>query len=169
MLPGMLLVCAQDLRAQVLPPVGVSGRGVTVEREVITVAGATDSVYSGGHRLTARVLLGIGGSFVGVVAGGAIGLKVPRNPCYCDDPGLREAVVGAAVGSIVLSGLSAASPQFGSTCSLKGRIATGVGGSALGAVVGGALGILTGTGGVAWGYIIGAGVGAGVGSALCGG
>ena len=163
---GLLLMCASELRAQVLAPLGVSDRGVTASHEV---AGETDLVHSRRQLLTARVLLGIGGSFVGVVAGGAIGLAVPRDPCNCDDPGLSQALVGAAVGSIVLSGLWAATPQSGSTCSFERRIATGVGVSAIGAVVGGAIGALTGTGAVIWGYIIGAGVGAGVGSAKCGG
>lgn len=114
------------------------------------------------------MLLGVGGSFVGVVAGGAIGLALPRSPCYCDDPGLPQALVGAAVGSILVSALAAAAPDLGSNCSFAGRTATGIGVSAIGAVVGGVIGVLTGQGAVVLGYIIGAGVGAGVGSAQCG-
>ena len=166
---GMLLMRAMDVGAQSFAPAGVSRRVVTPESETVAVAVPTDTDRAGGRLLSVRTLLGIGGSFVGVLAGGAAGLALPRSPCNCEDPGLSQALVGAAVGSIVVAGVAAAIPELGSKYGFGRRAATGVAVSGIGAVVGATLGALTGGGRGLLGYIVGAGVGAGVGSGYFGG
>ena len=166
---GMLLMRAMDVGAQSYAPAGVSRRVVTRESETIALAVPTDTDRAGGRLLSVRTLLGIGGSFVGLVAGGAVGLALPRSPCNCEDPGLAQVLAGAAVGSIVVAGVAAAIPDMGSKYGFERRAATGVAVSAIGAVVGATIGALTGGGRGLLGYIVGAGMGAGVGSGYFGG
>ena len=164
---GMLFMRATDVGAQSLAPVGVSRRIMPPTSEATMFAVPSDADRSGGRLLSMRTLLGVGGSFVGVFAGGAAGLALPRSPCNCEDPGLSQALLGAAVGSIVVAGVAAAIPELESKCGFGRRAATGVAVGAVGAAVGTAIGILTGGGRAVFGYIIGAGVGAGAGAGYC--
>lgn len=165
---GMELMGAAEVGAQAIAPVGVSSRRVIAGSNVIPIAVPTHADSSGGNSLSERMLLGLGGSVVGVLVGGSIGLALPKTLCRCEDPEPTQALVGAAVGSIVVAVVAAAIPELGSNCGFERRTATGVAVSAIGAAVGGAIGVLTGSGGVAYGYLIGAGLGAGLGTRQCG-
>ena len=164
---GMGLMSAVEVGAQAIAPVGVSSRRVIAGSNVIPIAVPTDADSSRGNSLSERMLLGLGGSVVGAFVGGGIGVALPINLCRCDDP-VAEALIGAAVGSIVVAVAAAAIPELKSNCGFERRAGTGVAVSAIGAAVGGAIGVLTGSGGVVYGYLIGAGLGAGLGTRQCG-
>jgi hypothetical protein len=118
--------------------------------------------------IPARALFGVGGALVGLFAGAYVGIyTIPHGPCSCDDPGLDQAIEGAAVGSALLSAVLASAPQFSSSCTPLRRFGYGVLGSVTGAVAGGALGAAVGGAGLLVGYVTGAGVGAGLASGVC--
>ena len=121
-----------------------------------------------GYEIPTRTFLGVGGAFIGALGGAYAGAAVlPHGPCGCDDPGLTQALQGAAVGSALLGAVLASAPQFSSSCHPVRRLGYGVLGALAGALAGGAAGATTGFGGVLLGYFVGAGVGAGVASAVC--
>lgn len=121
-----------------------------------------------GYEIPARAFLGVGGAFIGALAGGYAGAAViPHGPCGCDDPGLTQALEGAAVGSALLGAVLASAPEFSSSCHPVRRLGYGVLGAVTGALAGGVAGAMTGFGAVLLGYVVGAGVGAGVASAVC--
>lgn len=120
------------------------------------------------YEIPVRAALGIGGAFIGAYAGALVGVQViPHSPCNCDDPGLTEAIEGAAVGSALLSAVLASAPQMSSGCHPVRRFGYGAVGALTGAVAGGALGATMGGAGVLLGYIAGAGLGAGISSGVC--
>jgi hypothetical protein len=120
------------------------------------------------YEIPVRTALGIGGAFIGAYGGALVGANViPHSPCYCDDPGLTEAVEGAAIGSALLSAVLASAPQMSSGCHPVRRFAYGAVGALTGAVAGGALGATLGGAGVLFGYLAGAGLGAGISSGVC--
>jgi hypothetical protein len=84
----------------------------------------------------ARTVTSFIGWFPGAVIGGVIGTRVPRGPCYCDDPGLKQAVIGIAIGGAIGAAVGAAVPKLNSPCSFKRRFGLGLLGSAVGAGVG---------------------------------
>ena len=120
------------------------------------------------YEIPARSVLGIGGAFIGAYAGALLGIQViPHSACNCDDPGLTEALEGAAVGSALVSAVLASAPQMSSGCHPVRRFGYGAVGALAGAVAGGALGATMGGAGVLLGYVAGAGLGAGISSAVC--
>jgi hypothetical protein len=120
------------------------------------------------YEIPSRVLLGVGGAVAGAMGGALFGANVVyRGGCACEDPGLEEAVVGAAIGSVLTSAIFASIPDFGSTCSPLERVGLGVGGSLVGALAGGVVGAAMGGAGVLFGYMAGAGVGGGLATASC--
>jgi hypothetical protein len=72
----------------------------------------------------------------GAIIGGYIGAHVPHSPCSCDDPGLREIVIGLAIGGTLGAGFGAAGPRLNSHCSFAHRLGLGLVGSVVGAGVG---------------------------------
>jgi hypothetical protein len=114
-----------------------------------------------------RVALGSSGVVLGGIGGGLLGYTVlPHSDCDCDDPGLREFVIGAAVGAAAGAALAAAIPKQRSSCNYGRRVVYGL----LGAVAGGALGIVAPTDNMRALFIpLGAAIGAGTSSAFCGG
>jgi hypothetical protein len=78
---------------------------------------------------------------VGFVVGGTVGYRVLSHDCGgCDDPGLDAFIYGTLVGVPVGAALGAAAPQLGSVCSFGER----TGRALLGAVAGGAVGLVAG-------------------------
>jgi len=61
---------------------------------------------------------------------------VPRGPCGCDDPGLKEALQGIVIGGAFGAGLGAAAPRLKSHCSFGNRFGLGLLGSAIGTGIG---------------------------------
>lgn len=83
-----------------------------------------------------RMVSGALGAAVGLAAGAAAAYRVlPHGECG-DDPGLCEAVRGAAIGVVVGAGLGAALPKLGSPCGFGRRAGAGLVGAALGALAG---------------------------------
>lgn len=72
----------------------------------------------------------------GAVAGGFLGYAVPHGSCNCDDPGLKEFAIGAAVGGVFGSAIGAAFPKLNSSCSFARRFGLGLLGAAVGTGVG---------------------------------
>ncbi len=116
-----------------------------------------------------RIALGIAGSVAGVYAGGATGYAVlPHGHCGCDDPGLAQALLGAAVGSVISAGVLSAIPTFQSTCSVPKRMISGILGAGTGALIGGVVGMIGRELGVGAGYLTGAAIGGGLFAERCG-
>lgn len=66
-----------------------------------------------------RIFGGIVGAYLGTFAGAALASAVlPRSQCG-DDPGLCEAMLGAVVGGVVVSGLFAALPRGNGNCTYR--------------------------------------------------
>jgi len=84
----------------------------------------------------ARTATSFIGWFPGALIGGFIGTQVPRSPCSCDDPGLRETIIGIAIGGALGAAVGASVPKLNSPCSFTHRLALGLLGSAVGAGVG---------------------------------
>lgn len=112
-----------------------------------------------------RMGAGLLGAGVGALGVGALGYAfLPEGHCACEDPGLRRALVAAAVGAVAGAALAAALPKQDSRCSYGRRVLYGV----LGGVAGGALGFIAPNDhGRAVFIPVGAGLGAGVVSSLC--
>lgn len=159
----LLVAVASRATAQVVSPLAVRLSDNPVAA-VPSPASPTRSPYE----MPGRVLLGLGGAVLGAMSGGLIGATyLYDGKCACEDPGLEEALVGAAVGSVLASAMLAAVPDFSSTCSIFQRVGLGVAGSVVGAIAGGALGAAMGEVGVPLGYMGGAGVGGGLATAAC--
>lgn len=118
------------------------------------------------YAMPVRAALGVGGAFLGAY-GGALAASAVLPHSHGDDPGLAEALEGAAVGSVVMSALLAAAPHFSSSCGPLRRFGYGVGGAVAGALLGSVLSASQRGGGAILGFIAGEGVGAGVVSGLC--
>ncbi len=118
--------------------------------------------------LPSRLVLGLSGAYAGLIGGSLFGANVLyRGGCACEDPGLGEALVGAAIGSVIVSGIVAALPAFTSTCGPGERIERGIGDSLVRALTGAVVGSAMGGPGGLYGYIGGAGIGAGLASVGC--
>jgi hypothetical protein len=56
------------------------------------------------RRSVGKVIVGVlVGGTVGFFAGGYTGIAIENkfNPCHCDDPGLKGAIIGAPIGAVV--------------------------------------------------------------------
>ncbi len=115
-----------------------------------------------------RVVLGTGAAVAGGYYGILGGSILPHSDCSCDDPGLVNAVLGGAIGTIVGSAIVAAIPKFESKCGLGQRVGTALLTSTAGAVLGGFAGSLAGGEGVLVGYVGGSGLGSALGASMCG-
>ena len=174
LLPLAFVLCGTatlPARAQRPAPSGVltSDNALALES---SVAGRGAAQQNGSERrateIPTRALLGVSGALVGIFAGAYVGVyTIPHGPCGCDDPGLDQAIEGAAVGSALLGAVLASAPQFSSSCKPMRRFSYGVLGAVTGAVAGGALGAAVGGVGLLVGYVTGAGLGAGVASGVC--
>ena len=87
-------------------------------------------------RLLTRGFTAFIGWIPGAFVGGWVASTLPRSPCSCDDPGLKEAIAGAVVGGAFGAGLGAATPRLRSRCSFTHRFGLGLLGSAIGTGVG---------------------------------
>jgi hypothetical protein len=88
-----------------------------------------------------RLVTAIGGTVVGFFAGGTVGYQLLSHDCGgCDDPGLDAFIYGVRVGVPVGAALGAAALDLGSVCSFGQR----TGRALLGAVAGGAVGLVAG-------------------------
>lgn len=112
-----------------------------------------------------RVAAGTLGATLGGIGGAVIGFTLfPHGRCRCDDPGANELLTGAAVGVVSGAALAAAIPTQDSHCSYGRRVLHGF----LGAVAGGALGLLAPKGNARVLVVpLGTGLGAGILSAFC--
>jgi hypothetical protein len=160
---ALVLLIAASLpaspQAQSVAP--VAARRLDAERRADSVARRND--------IPMRTLFGVGGAALGMIAGGFIGLKVPRSDCHCDDPGLAEFLEGITLGGVVGGTLAAAWPRLESNCSTPKRLGLGALGSLLGGVAGGVAAAhwAHDPGPAIAYYIAGVGLGAGVASGLC--
>lgn len=104
------------------------------------------------------------GATLGGLGAGLLGYAVlPHSACGCDDPGLNEFLIGAAVGTVTGAALAAALPKQRSQCSYSRRTVYGV----VGALAGGVLGLIPRGNGRAITVPLGAAIGAGVSSGFC--
>jgi len=112
-----------------------------------------------------RVGAGVLGAGVGALGGGALGYAfLPERHCACEDPGLRQFLIGATVGSVAGAALTAALPAQRSRCSYGRRVLYGL----LGGMAGGALGFIASSDHQRVVFVpLGAGVGSGVLGAFC--
>lgn len=83
-----------------------------------------------------RTITALAGWPLGALAGGFVGAGVPHGPCGCDDPGLKEALIGVAIGGAVGAAVGAAAPKLNSHCTFARRLGLGLVGSVLGTGVG---------------------------------
>jgi hypothetical protein len=139
-------------------------------RERVTERMAVDSMVpvpvntpSAGEVL-GRVGLGAVGAGLGGLGAGLLGYAlIPHSDCNCDDPGLNEFLIGAAVGTVAGAALAAAIPKGRSRCSYGMRVVYGL----AGALAGGALGMIPHGDARVLFVPVGATIGAGVASAYC--
>jgi len=111
-----------------------------------------------------RIGAGALGATLGALGGGLLGYAaIPHSDCDCDDPGLREFLIGAAIGTVAGAALAAALPRQHSDCGYGRRVAYGV----AGALAGGVLGLIPQGDERVLFVPIGAVIGAGVASAHC--
>lgn len=111
-----------------------------------------------------RAGAGAGGAVVGAFLGGLAGYGLlPHSDCGCDDHGLHEFAIGAAVGGVAGAALAAAFPAQRSRCSYGRRVVYGI----VGAVAGGVLGLVAPDDQRVVFIPLGAGTGAGLASAFC--
>jgi hypothetical protein len=104
------------------------------------------------------------GATLGGLGAGLLGYAVlPHSDCGCDDPGLTEFLIGAAVGTVTGAALAAALPKQRSRCSYGRRVVYGL----AGALAGGALGMIPHGDARVLFVPVGATIGAGVASAYC--
>ena len=61
---------------------------------------------------------------------------MPRGPCGCDDPGLKQVLQGIVIGGAFGAGFGAAVPRMKSRCAFGNRFGLGLLGSAIGTGVG---------------------------------
>lgn len=150
--PLPLALVQQGLRERVTQRIG--GRSIVIA--------PVDTPSAG--EVFARVGFGAAGAGLGGLGAGLLGYALlPHSDCDCDDPGLREFVIGAAVGTVAGAALAAALPKQRSQCSYGKRVAYGV----LGALAGGALGFIPRGNARAIVIPLGAAIGAGVSSGFC--
>lgn len=152
----LVLFSAPELAtAQALAPVAARASDVGAQRR---------PVWS----VPARTVLGVGASVGGAFAGAFAGFVLASNTnCACEDPGLPQALVGAAIGSVAMAALASALPTWGSRCGTGERVGRALLGSAAGAVAGAwaTRGAALGRG--PFGYMAGAGIGGVLASGLC--
>lgn len=117
--------------------------------------------------LFGRVGLGAIGAGVGGIGVGLLGYAVlPHSDCDCDDPGINEFLIGAAIGTVTGAAMAAALPKQRSSCSFRKRLAYGI----VGALAGGTFGLIVpgvSDNGRAITIPAGAAIGAGVWSSFC--
>jgi hypothetical protein len=129
----------QGQRVTSMVRLGADGRsplapGIAVETASIALGARANA-------LPIRLLTAAGGTVVGFFVGATVGYQVLSHDCGgCDDPGLDAIIYGALVGIPVGAALGAAAPRLGSVCSFGERS----GRALLGAVAGGAVGLLAG-------------------------
>jgi hypothetical protein len=139
------------------------------ERVAQRVAGGDSIVIAPVDTPSAGEVFGrVGASAIGATLGGLgaglLGYAVlPHSDCGCDDPGLNEFLIGAAVGTVAGAALAAALPKQRSRCSFGRRVAYGV----AGALAGGAVGFIPKADARVVTIPLGAAIGAGVASAYC--
>ncbi|HET7622279.1 MAG TPA: hypothetical protein VFK39_10285 [Gemmatimonadaceae bacterium] len=147
-----LALVQPSLRERVAPHIG---------SDSITLAPA--DAPSGGEVVGRMGAAAIGASLGGLGAG-LLGYAVlPHSDCDCDDPGLNEFLIGAAVGTVAGAALAAALPKQRSRCSYGKRVVYGL----AGALAGGALGMIPHGDARVLFVPVGASIGAGVASAYC--
>ena len=103
-------------------------------------AGRRPDSVSAGRVFGAQLVLGTAGSVGGFLLGAALGSSYYQNwgtSCYCDDPGLSEAVIGSAIGSVVGTAVGT---------HVGARLAGGTGGRWEQRLVGSVLGLVAGVG-----------------------
>ncbi len=84
-------------------------------------------------RLLVRAMTAALGWLPGAFVGGYLGYNILEHKrCSCDDPGLREIVIGATFGGVVGAGVGAAFPELKSRCSFGKRLGLGLLGAAIG-------------------------------------
>lgn len=150
--PLPLALVQPSLRERVTPRVGSD-----------SIAMAPVDTPSAGE-VFARVGLGAAGAGLGGLGAGLLGYALlPHSDCDCDDPGLREFVIGAAVGMMAGAALAAALPKQRSRCRYGRRVVYGL----AGALAGGALGMIPHGDARVLFVPVGATIGAGVASAYC--
>jgi hypothetical protein len=106
---------------------------VTAQSTPSPASGDTAPTY---NVFATRTITSLIGWFPGAIAGGFIGAHVPRSPCSCDDPALKEFVIGVAIGGSVGAAFGAAAPRLNSHCSFAHRLGLGLLGSAVGTGLG---------------------------------
>ncbi len=143
-------------------------------RERVTERMAGDSIVAApvDTPSAGEVLGRVGSSAIGATLGGLgaglLGYAVlPHSDCNCDDPGLNEFLIGAAVGTVAGAALAAALPKQRSRCNYGKRVVYGLAGALAGAVAGGALGRIPHGDARVLFVPVGATIGAGVASAYC--
>ncbi|HET7551927.1 MAG TPA: hypothetical protein VFK04_11590 [Gemmatimonadaceae bacterium] len=150
--PLPLALVQPSLRERIAPRIG---------SDSITVA-PVDTPSAG--EVFARVGLGVAGAGLGGLGAGLLGYALlPHSDCDCDDPGLNEFLIGAAVGTVAGAALAAALPKQRSQCSYGARAVYGV----VGALAGGVLGLIPRGNARAITIPLGAAIGAGVSSGFC--
>lgn len=113
----------------------------------------------------ARIGLGLAGGFGGAWAGAAMGAQSAKG-CHGEFCEIGNVLAGAAIGSVVTATLLSAIPGMSSTCTMAEREVHALGWSVVGAVTGGAIGLVGGPLSVLT-YIVGSAIGAGIGAARC--
>jgi hypothetical protein len=159
---SLLLLSAPVLSAQRLEP-------AAFRPAVMQMRGADTAIkprVSPDDAALLRTFLGVGGAVGGLFGGALLGASM-HGQCSCDDPGLAEAIIGGAVGTILSSAIISSLPDLGSKCSLASRIGTSLLTSTAGGVIGGFVGAKAGGITPLITYVAGSGIGAAIGSSLC--
>lgn len=139
------------LRCLVVTVLGLSASRVGMAQQISPAAVAhrasPDSPDSLNRRPSAtaafgtRSLTGALGFVVGVGAGlGLADATGPHSCGGCDDPGLGEAIAGAALGGVLGAALGASIPKVGTKCGAGERFVRATVGSLVGTVAGAVIG-----------------------------
>jgi hypothetical protein len=86
--------------------------------------------------LARRAFTGVLGWIGGAAVGGYVGSQIEPSYCGCDDPGLREVMIGFVFGGAIGAGIGAGAPKLQSQCTFAQRVGLGILGSAAGTVIG---------------------------------
>ena len=92
--------------------------------------------YQKSERFVFRLFTGTAGLVAGAYAGAYASQGVGGQCDDCDDPGLGAALIGAAIGGVLGTGIGAGAFALQDTCSTGERIAMGMGGAAVGGILG---------------------------------
>lgn len=131
-------VASQRAVAQAVSPAGVVNRPVVED---------TTPRFAKGDAFLIRSLTGTLGLVGGAAAGVGLALVTGPHDCDgCETPGLGEALAGVAFGGVIGASLGASAPKLRGECSFGGRLLLSTVGSALGGVLGTAIGFNVGSG-----------------------